>query len=199
MSKQQAQKGKKEAEQQKPRKTYLFRLYPTHKQRDVLEEWLGLCCETYNAALDERKSAYRLAGVSLSYEHQCSELPGCKEVRPDLGEVPSQVLQDAVKRVDRAFEDFFRRVKNAEKPGYPRFRSRSRYHSLTFKQYGNSFHVLSGTKKNKGTLVLSKLGHVKMVMHRAHTVRPRTAMVERNPSGICDVRSSDGSNEEGRR
>ncbi len=76
MSKQQAQKGKKEAEQQKPRKTYLFRLYPTHKQRDVLEEWLGLCCETYNAALDERKSAYRMAGVSLAYEHQCAELPG---------------------------------------------------------------------------------------------------------------------------
>src|SRR2546423_15075492 len=130
MSKQQAQKGKKEAEQQKPRKTYLFRLYPTHKQRDVLEEWLGLCCETYNAALEERKSAYRMAGVSLAYEHQSAEMPGCKKVRPELGEVPSQVLQDASKRVERVFEDFFPRGGNAEKPGYPRFRSRSRYDSL---------------------------------------------------------------------
>src|SRR5437016_10348419 len=116
-----------------------------------------------------------MAGVSLAYEHQCAELPGCKEVRPELGEVPSQVLQDAVKRVDRAFEDFFRRVENAEKPGYPRFRSRSRYDSLTFKQYDNSFHVLSGTKKNKGTPVLSKRGHVKMVIHRASKGRPMTA------------------------
>ena len=196
MSKQQAQKVKKEAEQQKPRKTYLFRLYPTHKQRDVLEEWLGLCCETYNAALDERKSAYRMAGVSLAYEHQCAELPGCKEVRPELGEVPSQVLQDAVKRVDRAFEDFFRRVENAEKPGYPRFRSRSRYDSLTFKQYGNSFHVLSGSKKNKGTLVLSKLGHVKMVMHRAIKGRPKTAIVKRTPTGKWYVSISAELNEE---
>ena len=196
MSKQQAQKGKKEAEQQKPRKTYLFRLYPTHKQRDVLEEWLGLCCETYNAALDERKSAYRMAGVSLAYEHQCAELPGCKEVRPELGEVPSQVLQDAVKRVDRAFEDFFRRVENAEKPGYPRFRSRSRYDSLTFKQYGNSFHVLSGSKKNKGTLVLSKLGHVKMVMHRAIKGRPKMAIVKRTPTGKWYVSISAELNEE---
>jgi len=183
MSKQQAQTFKKAAEQQQPRKTYLFRLYPTHKQRCVLEAWLGLCCETYNAALDERKSAYRKADVSLSYEHQCAELPGCKEVRPELGGVSSQVLQDAVKRVDRAFEDFFRRLDNAEKSGYPRFRSRSRYDSLTFKQYGNSFHVLPGAKKNKGTLVLSKLGHVKMVMHRAIKGRPKTAIVKRTPKG----------------
>lgn len=54
-----------------------------------------------------------------------------------------------------------------EKPGHPRFKSRFRYHSLTFKQYGNSFKVLEGGKKNRGTLVLAKLGHVKMVMHRA--------------------------------
>jgi hypothetical protein len=57
LSQQQAQQCKKAAQQQQPRKTYLFRLYPTHKQRDVLQAWLGLCCETYNAALDERKSA----------------------------------------------------------------------------------------------------------------------------------------------
>lgn len=183
MANHKAHNVKKEAEKQKPRKTYLFRLYPTHKQRDRLEAWLGLCCETYNAALDERKSAYRLAGVSLAYEHQCAELPGCKEVRPDLGDVPSQVLQEVVKRVERAFEDFFRRVENAEKPGYPRFRSRSRYDSLTFKQYGNSFDVLPGTTKNKGTLVLTKLGHVKMVMHRAIKGRPKTAIVKRTPTG----------------
>jgi putative transposase len=196
MSKQQAQKLKKEAEQQKPRKTYRFRLYPTHKQRDVLEEWLGLCCEAYNAALDERKSAYCMAGVSLSYEHQCAELPGCKAVRPELGAVPSQVLQEAVKRVDRAFENFFRRVENAEKPGYPRFRSRSRYNSLTFKQYGNSFHVLEGTKKNEARLVLSKLGHVKMVMHRAIKGTPKTAIVKRTPTGKWYVSISAELNEE---
>jgi putative transposase len=43
-----------------------------------------------------------------------------------------------------------------EKPGHPRFTSRFRYHSLTFKQYGNSFNVLEGGKKNRGTLVLAK-------------------------------------------
>ena len=107
------------AAEKKPRKTYLFRIYPSRKQRQKLEAWLGLCCEVYNAALDERKSAYRMAGVSLSYEHQCAELPACKHVCPALNEVPSQVLQDVVKRVDRAFDDFFRRVEQGHKPGYP--------------------------------------------------------------------------------
>jgi len=96
-------KREKPAKEKKPTRTYQFRLYPTPKQERKLENWLDLCCETYNAALDERKSAYRMAGVSLSYEDQCAELPGCKEARPDLAEVPSQVLQDVVKRVDRAF------------------------------------------------------------------------------------------------
>src|SRR5258707_14232891 len=161
--KQQTQKPKKETEKQNPRKTYQFRIYPTRKQINVLATWLGLCCETYNAALDERRSAYRMAGVSLSYAHQCAELPECKEVRPELHEVPAQVLQDAVKRVDRAYDNFFRRVENGEEPGYPRFKSRSRYDSMTFKQYGNSFQVLEGDKKKRGALVLAKLGHVKMV------------------------------------
>ncbi len=92
MSKQSAKQPKKEAEKQQPRKTYQFRIYPTRKQAQTLEEWLGLCCQVYNAALDERKSAYRMAGVSLSYAHQCAELPECKEVRPELGQVPAQVL-----------------------------------------------------------------------------------------------------------
>ena len=183
LKKQQSNKGKKATEKQKPRKTYQFRLYPTSKQIHLLERWLGLCCETYNAALDERKSAYRMAGISLSYAHQCAELPECKEVRPELCAVPAQVLQDVVKRVDRAFADFFRRVEEGQTPGYPRFRSRFRYDSLTFKQYQNSFEVFPGNKKHKGTLVLAKLGQVKMVMHRTIKGTPKTAIVKRTPTG----------------
>ncbi len=183
MSKNASKTPKKAAEKQKPRKTYLFRIYPSHKQTQTLEKWLGWCCEVYNAALDERKSAYRLAGVSLSYEHQCAELPDCKQVRPQLYEVPSQVLQDVVKRVDLAFDNFFRRVEEGQKPGYPRFKSRFRYDALTFKQYGNSFNILPGNKKNRGTLVLAKLGHVKMVMHRAIKGTPKTAIVKQTPTG----------------
>jgi putative transposase len=175
--------SKSMSKKQQRRKTYQFRIYPTSKQITLLERWLGLCCDTHNAALDERKSAFRMAGLSLTYAHQCAELPECKEVRQELREVPAQVLQDAVKRVDRAFDDFFRRVQEGQKPGYPCFKSRFRYDSLTFKQYQNSFELLPGNKKNKGTLVLAKLGHVKIVMHRTIKGIPKTAIVKRTPTG----------------
>ena len=119
-----------------------------------------MCCEISNAALDERKSAYRMAGVSLSYQHQCAELPECKEVRPELSQVPSQVLQDVVKRVDLAFDAFFQRVEHGQKPGYPRFKARLRYDSLTFKQHGNRFQLLPRSQKNRARLVLAKLGQM---------------------------------------
>jgi putative transposase len=184
MSKKQPSNQFKTATPKQPlRKTYQFRLYPTSGQIKVLQEWLGLCCDVYNAALDERRSAYRMAGISLSYAHQCAELPACKEVRPELGEVPAQVLQDAVKRVDRAYDDFFRRVEQGQKPGFPRFKSRFRYASLTFKQYENSFTVLPGNQKHKATLVLAKLGQIKMVMHRAIKGTPKTAIVKCTPTG----------------
>ena len=74
----------------KMNKTFQYRLYPTKKQRTRLNKWLDLCCETYNAALRERREAYRVAGISIGYAHQCAELPACKEVRPELAEVNSQ-------------------------------------------------------------------------------------------------------------
>jgi putative transposase len=163
-------------------RTFLYRLYPTKKQQTLLKAWLVLCWEVYNAALQERRDAYRAAGVSISYAHQCAELPACKEVRPELTEVNSQVLQDVLKRVDRAFEGFFRRVKEGQQPGYPRFRSRLRYNSLTFKQYQNSFDVQAG-RKQQGILILSKIGHVKMVIHRPIKGVPKTATVKRTPTG----------------
>src|SRR5690348_11066353 len=105
------------------KKTFRYRLYPTKKQQTRLNEWLALCCEVYNAALQERRDAYRVAGISLGYAQQCAELPACKQVRPELSSVNSQVLQDVLKRVDRAFDGFFQRVKEGERPGYPRFHS----------------------------------------------------------------------------
>jgi putative transposase len=160
------------------KRSFRYRLYPTKKQQRLLIEWLELCCDVYNAALDERKSAYRVAGVSIDYTQQCAELHGCKVVRPELAHVNSQVLQDVVKRVDLAFASFFRRMAQGQKAGHPRFRSRRRYNSLTFKQYGNSFYFSA-----QGKLVLSKIGHVKLVKHRPWKGMPKTATVTRASTG----------------
>jgi putative transposase len=166
-----------------------------------LKELIGQMCQEHQAEVEELEvlphhvhllgsrdpqfGMHRLVKLikGRSSGEQCAELPGCREVRPELVCVPSQVLQDVVTRVDLAFDAFFRRSEQGEKPGYPRFKCRFRYHSLTFKQYGNSFHVLAGNKKNRGTLVLAKLGHVKMVMHQAIKGTPKTAIVKRTPTG----------------
>lgn len=89
--------------------------------------------------------------------------------------VHSQVLQDALKRLDKAFEAFFRRVKAGEKPGYPRFRSRSRYDSFTYPQTGFAIE--------QGKLKLSKIGKVKIKLHRPVEGKIKTLSIARMSTG----------------
>jgi putative transposase len=100
---------------------------------------------------------------------------------PEYGEVHSQVLQDVVQRVDRAFQAFFRRVKNGETPGYPRFHGRARYNSLTYPQCGN------GARLDNGFLVLSKLGRIGVRWSRPMEGTPKTVTVSREADGwyVC--------------
>jgi putative transposase len=90
----------------------------------------------------------------VSYYAHKRELPGVKEVRPEYREVGSQVLQDVIQRVERAFAAFFRRCKAGEKPGYPRFRGRERYDRFTYSQ--------AGWKIAQGRLVLAGIGALKV-------------------------------------
>ena len=151
-------------------KMYKYRLYPTRKQADTLEWILRRCKEIYNAALQERTEAYRMCGVSVTYDMQAAQLPVIKEDRPEFQAIYSQVLQDVLQRMKKAMDTFFRRVTNGETPGYPRYKSNSRYHSFTYPQGGyDILGVPSSLKKNgkkTGKLALSKIGHIKMVVHR---------------------------------
>src|SRR3990167_891215 len=104
------------------KKTFRFRLYPTAAQPDVLDGQLQICCELYNAALQERRDAWRMARVSIRFAGQSAMLPAIKVERPDVAAVYSQVLQDVLHRVDKAFGAFFGRVRRGEKAGDPRFR-----------------------------------------------------------------------------
>lgn len=101
-------------------KAYKFRLFPTKKQVGKLEWMLRRCKELYNAALQERRDAYKMCGVSVSYQMQAEQLPAIKKLREEYQDIHSQVLQDVLKRLDKAFQAFFRRVINGETPGYPR-------------------------------------------------------------------------------
>jgi putative transposase len=164
-------------EQQSARKTYQYKLKPTAEQELALDRTLMLCRHVYNAAVGERREAWRLCGVSVTYYQQKAELPSIKEAMPEYGEVHSQVLQDVVLRVDRALQGFFRRWRECQTPGYPRFHGRDRYNSFTYPQYGN------GATLDGSALTLSKIGRVPIRLHRPIEGTPKTATVSREADG----------------
>jgi putative transposase len=112
-------------------KTHKYKLKPTSTQEQELERVLTLCRHIYNAAVGERREAWQKCAVTVTYYQQKAELPGVKEAMPEYSEVNAQMLQDVVLRVDRAFQAFFRRLREGQTPGYPRFHGRDRYTSLT--------------------------------------------------------------------
>jgi putative transposase len=147
-------------EQQSVRKTYQYKLKPTPEQERALDRTLMLCRHVYNAAVGERREAWRLRGVSVNYYQQQAELPSIKEAMPEYAEVHSQVLQDVVLRVDRAFQAFFQRMRERRTPGYPRFHGRDRYHSFTYPQVGEHGGARLDGETDNGFLVLSKIGRI---------------------------------------
>src|SRR6266700_4009094 len=168
-------------------KMYRFRLYPTKGEIGKLEWILRRSKELYNATLEERTAAYKMCGVSVDFKMQCAQLPDIKEDRPEYQEIFSQVLQDVLHRIDKAMGNFFRRVKNGEVPGYPRFKSNSRYHSFTYPQSGYEIIDTPTRKKNRKKndkhtckLKLSKIGHLKMVMHRPIEGSIKTCSIKRD-------------------
>jgi len=100
---------------------FRYRIFPTKHQEATLRTQLSFCCELYNAGLEERREAYRMGGKSITFTAQSAQLPDVKELRPEYRAIYSQVLQDVLRRLDKAFKAFFRRVKSGEVPGYPRF------------------------------------------------------------------------------
>ena len=166
-------------DEQTTRKSYKYKLSPTPEQARQLDRTLMLCRHVYNAAVGERREAWRLRGVAVNYYQQKAELPGIKAAMPDYAEVNSQVLQDVVLRVDRAFQAFFRRVKSGETAGYPRFQGRNRYHSFTYPQVGEH----GCARLDNGFLVLAKIGRVAVRWSRPLDGTPKTVTISQEADG----------------
>src|SRR5215472_14864 len=136
------------------RKTYQEKLRPTPAQERELERTLGRCRTLYNTALEQRIYLWRQRGDSLTRYAQEAELKTLRAELPEYGTLHSHVLQDVLARLEKTYQAFFRRVVTGEKPGFPRFQGKDRYHSFTYKEYGN------GARLNNGYLVLSKIGRI---------------------------------------
>jgi putative transposase len=170
-------------EQRSVRKTYKYKLKPTPQQERTLDRTIMLCRHVYNAAIGERREAWQKRGVTVTYYQQQAELPGIKEVMPEYSQVNAQVLQDVVLRVDRAFQAFFRRIREGQTPGYPRFHGRDRYSSFTYSQVGDH----GGARLDNGFLVLSKIGRIAVRWSRPIEGTPKTVTISREADGwyVC--------------
>ncbi|MHB8084304.1 MAG: RNA-guided endonuclease InsQ/TnpB family protein [Dehalococcoidia bacterium] len=157
-------------------KTFRYRIFPTKKQTASLEAVLEECRYLYNRLLEQRKYAWEIQGASLGYYHQANMLPIIKKTR-NFRLSHSQVLQNVAVRVDLAFKAFFRRAKAGVKPGFPRFKGKGWYDSITFPQ------VPSGCRLKDGRLAVSKVGHIKIIMHRKMCGKPKTATIRRSSTG----------------
>src|SRR5215471_12507172 len=115
------------------RKTYKYKLNPTLEQERELERVLGLCRYLYNTALEQRITAYQRLRISISRFQQEAELKDIRAAMPEYAAIHSHVLQDVLARLDKTYQAFFRRIKAGETPGFPRYQSRERWHSFTYK------------------------------------------------------------------
>lgn len=167
------------------RKSFQYKVKLSPSAVRKAEGQLALCTELYNAALQERRDAWQRSGVAVTAASQMAQLPEIKHLRPEYKEIGSQVLQDVIQRLDRAYQAFFRRVKSGEAPGYPRFKSRRRYDSLTFKQ--------TGWKLEARRLTLHGIGAARLFLSREIEGTIKTVTLKRDRCGDWWVTfSSDG-------
>jgi len=157
-------------------KAFRYRIYPTKAQETLLEQMLEECRWAYNETLAYRRDAWQERQEVIYYYGTTKLLPQWKQERPTLNIVYSQVLQDAQHRVDKAFKGFFRRAQNGEEPGYPRFKGKERYRSITYPQFGFGL-------THDGKLHLSKVGDVKIKLHRPIEGKAKQVTIRRYPTG----------------
>jgi putative transposase len=163
------------------RKTFKFKLKPTPEQERELGRVLGLCRWLYNTALEQRIVAWQRVRATVSRFEQEAELKDIRAEFPDYAAIHSHVLQDVLSRLDKTYQAFFRRLKAGEKAGFPRFRSRERWHSFTYKEFGN------GATLDNGFLVLSKIGRIALRWSRPLEGAPKTVTISREVDGwyVC--------------
>ena len=152
-------------------KTFQYRIYPTRKQNIILLHVLAVCRHLYNDSLHDRKVAYEDCHRGLSYYDQQGWLK-----YSDYQGVYGHILQNVLRRVDTSFQNFFRRVKNsAEKVGYPRFQGKNRYDSFTYPDpYGTGYKIVDGK------LHLSKIGAIRIFLHREIEGDIKTCTIKRD-------------------
>jgi putative transposase len=156
------------------RRAFKFRLYPSSNQAREL----GIMVEThrrlYNAALEQRKLAYETRGISLNYYVQANQLKDLRADDPYQARTNFSSEQATLRRLDTSYQNFFRRCKQGSRaPGFPRFKGRDHFDSVTFPTYGD------GIRLNDNRLRVQHVGTIRTKVHRTVEGTVKTASLVR--------------------
>jgi putative transposase len=162
--------------------TFEYRIYPTKAQTETLESQLDACRNIYNQSLAWRKDKYEKEQESVKYSTQQAALTPLRKESPFFASLHIDILQDALRRLDKAYKAFFRRIKNGEKPGYPRFKGVGRYRSMTFSHLSKNLICEIGGRLAR--VVVPRLGKVKIRYHRSlPDGKIKTLTIQKKASG----------------
>lgn len=154
-------------------RSFRYQILPTKAQEHSLNEWFRRTCELYNAALQERRDAWKMQQVSVSCFDQNKQLPAIREARPEYNNIPISVLRGTLRQLDKSFGAFFRRCKSGEKPGFPRFKKSSRWSTLAIDDLGKKNPIVAGGKR----LAIPLLGKIKLRLHRPIEGTPKSLRI----------------------
>lgn len=154
-------------------RTFRYRLHPNSAQARVLDRWRLQCCSLYNAALEQRITYWKQARRSITRYDQQVQLTDLRAADPTFAAVPAEVQRSALRRLELAYQAFFRRIKHGEKAGFPRFRSYRRYDSFG----------IGRVAVRKDRVHVPKLGHVKMNLYRPIMGTIKGATIRRDSAG----------------
>lgn len=153
----------------------MFRMRPTARQHVALAACVDGHRELYNAALQERRDAWRASRTRIGYGDQSAQLKDIRRERPDVAVWSFSSQQATLRRLNRAFEGFFRRVRAGGAPGYPRFKGAYRFDSVEWPKDGDGARWHPDTAR----VYLQGVGQVKVTAHRAVAGRVKTIQIRR--------------------
>ena len=151
-------------------KGYVFRMYPTEEQEQLINKTIGCARFVYNYFLDDKIKEYKEIGKSKSAYDQAKLIPSLSKEKEWLKEVDSQSLRNSLLDLERAFKNFY------NGSGYPKFKAKGvheRYKTNNIKSSykGNHYNSIKLDLKNK-TITLPKLKEVKIRGYRNKEVIP---------------------------
>lgn len=160
------------------RRAFKYRLYPSRSQAQALDAMLEAHRRLYNLALRDRRDVYKAEQRSVSYSEQSGRFKETRKVAPTFAAMNFSSAQATLRRLDKAFIAFFRRMKSGDTPGYPRFKPEDRFKTVEFPSHGDGCRLkdIGGNAK----LYLQHVGHVKVKMHRPVEGTIKTVSVKRS-------------------